>query len=182
MLMTTAEELAKFVAELRRESDRGLALVGASFIDSKLRDTVLASFYDRAAGKKMLDGGGAPLGTFSSRAQAALALGLIERDEYVQITLIRKIRNEFAHEIHGISFNSPRIQGLCSTLKDAEEPTATSRLRFTHAVLGLILRLYHRPDWAAKTPANLLKWHQLSPLQINNAESGSRPTANRSVV
>ena len=36
MLLSTVEDLAKFVEELRRESDRGLALVAAALIDDIL--------------------------------------------------------------------------------------------------------------------------------------------------
>lgn len=44
MLLSTAEDLARFVDELKRESDRGLALVGAALIDDKVGDTLKAFF------------------------------------------------------------------------------------------------------------------------------------------
>jgi DNA-binding MltR family transcriptional regulator len=47
--------------------------------------------------KDLLFGFNAPLGTFSARTKAAYVMGLIERKEYEEINIIRKIRNEFGH-------------------------------------------------------------------------------------
>ncbi|MGB5080714.1 MAG: hypothetical protein WBO23_08220 [Burkholderiales bacterium] len=44
MLLSTAEDLAKFVEELKRETDRGLPLVGAALIDDRLTETLRAFF------------------------------------------------------------------------------------------------------------------------------------------
>jgi mannitol operon repressor len=102
----------------------------------------------------LLDDGNAALGTFSSRTEACFALGLIDDYEYTEIALIRKIRNEFAHAKHGTSFQTPRVQGLCSGLKSdlpegAGYPTRDPRFRFTNAAIELVLRLYYRPEWVA---------------------------------
>ncbi|QBP73857.1 transcriptional regulator [Herbaspirillum huttiense] len=154
MLLSTAEDLAKFVEELKRETDRGLSLVAAALIDDRLTETLRSFFCEVQSTAKLLDDGSAPLSSFSSRTEACYALGLIDEFEYNEIGLIRKVRNEFAHQKHGMSFSSPRIQGLCSTLKsdlpkDAGYPLQDPRFRFTNAVVVLALRLYHRPDWVA---------------------------------
>ena len=51
MLLSTAEDLAQFVAELKRETDRGLPLVGAALIwpmlqsvDAEAPETALKAF------------------------------------------------------------------------------------------------------------------------------------------
>ena len=117
MLLTTAEDLAMFVEELKRESDRGLPLVATALIDQLLRDSLRALFCANASVSKLLDESNAPLGTFSSRIEACFALGLIEQFEYGEIHILRKVRNEFAHARHGIDFKAPKVQGLCSSLK-----------------------------------------------------------------
>jgi hypothetical protein len=154
MLLSTAEDLAHFVDELKRESDRGLALVGAALIDDKLGDTLKALFREGAPNSRLVDDPNAPLGTFSSRADACYALGLIDDFEFAEIGLLRKVRNEFAHAKHGLSFQSPKIHGLCSSLKadlpqDAGYPLTDPRFRYTNSVVATALRLYHRPDWVA---------------------------------
>ncbi|PHP66799.1 transcriptional regulator [Zhengella mangrovi] len=154
MLLSTAEDLALFVDELKRESDRGLALVGVALIDDKLGDTLKAFFREGAPNGRLVDDPNAPLSTFSSRADACYALGLIDHFEFAEIGLLRKVRNEFAHAKHGLSFQSPRVQGLCSSLKadlpqDAGYPLTEPRFRYTNSVVAMALRLYHRPDWVA---------------------------------
>ena len=76
-------DLSRFLRELQTESDRGLALVGASVVDDKLGSTLASLFLvDCKATPKLIDGANAPLGTFSSRVDACLALGLVDQFEY----------------------------------------------------------------------------------------------------
>ncbi|HDS3386344.1 TPA: hypothetical protein QID73_000287 [Proteus mirabilis] len=102
-------ELSIFLNELHEESDRGIALLSASIIEDWL-STILKSFLiDNEASKKMLDGFNAPIGTFSAKINMAFSLGLIMENEYKEIEIIRKIRNEFGHSWHGISFKTQKI-------------------------------------------------------------------------
>lgn len=154
MLLSTAEDLARFVDELRRESDRGLALVAAALIDDKLGETLRSFFCEGPGAAKLVDDTNAALGTFSSRSEACFALGLIDDFEYREIALLRKVRNEFAHAKHGTTFETPRVQGFCSSLKSdlpqgANYPLNDPRFRFTNAAVCIVLRLYHRPEWVA---------------------------------
>jgi mannitol operon repressor len=167
MLLSTAEDLAKFVEELKRESDRGLALVAAALIDDKLGETLRSFFCKGPSAAKLLDDSNAALGTFSSRSEACFALGLIDDYEYSEIALIRKVRNEFAHAKHGTSFQTARVQGLCSSLKSnlpegAGYPTSDPRFRFTNAAVAIVLRLYHRPEWVALEGRQPKSWVPLS--------------------
>lgn len=99
--------------------------------------------------------GNAPLGTFSSKIEACYALGLIDEFEYQEIGLIRKIRNEFAHSKHGLSFQTEKIKGYCTSFKaelpqDANYPLNDSRFRFMNSVACIALRLYYRAAWVQK--------------------------------
>lgn len=183
MLLSTAEDLAKFVDELKRETDRGLPLVAAALIDDRLTETLRSFFCEVPSAAKLLDDSNAPLGTFSSRAEACYALGLIDTHEYREITLIRKVRNEFAHAKHGTSFQTPRVQGLCSSLQlDLSEgedyPTNDPRHRFTHAAVGIVIRLYHRPEWVAQERRHVKAWLPLSPIEYRAVE-GELPPPDR---
>lgn len=152
MLLSTAQDLAKFVEELKQETDRGLPLVATALIDELLQETLRAFFCENASVAYLLDEGNAPLGTFSARIHACHALGLIDTFEYSEVSLLRKVRNLFAHSKHGFDFKNERVQGLCSTLKsdlpqDENYPLNDPRFRFTNSSVCLVLRLYHRPDW-----------------------------------
>jgi mannitol operon repressor len=163
MLLSTAEDIAAFVSELRRESDRGLALVAAALIDEKLADTLKAFFCQTYPAARLLREGNAALGTFSSKIELCFALGLIDSHEHSEIELIRKVRNEFAHSKHGLDFRGHRIQGLCASLtsdlpEDADYPTTDPRFRFTNASVAMVLRLYHRPEWVALERREAKEW------------------------
>lgn len=180
MLLSTAEDLAKFVDELRRETDRGLPLVGAALIDDRLTETLRSFFCESPSASKLIDDANAPLGTFSSRAEMCFALGLIDEYEYTEIGLIRKVRNEFAHAKHGITFSSPRVQGLCSSLKSdlpqgVDYPIQDPRFRFTNAVVCLALRLYHRPDWVALERRKPKVWVDPEATKWRSMEDGPPP-------
>jgi mannitol operon repressor len=154
MRSADVEDLANFMAELQRETDRGLPLVGAALIDDRLGETLRSFFCEDRTSGKLLDEANSPLGTLSARVQGCYALGLIDEFEYAEIELIRKVRNEFAHAKHGASFRDERIKGLCSSLRSdlpegAGHPTDDPRFRFVNAVVCIVVRLYYRPEWVA---------------------------------
>jgi mannitol operon repressor len=61
-----------------------------------------------------------PLSSFSSRIKAAYCLGLISHSMYYDLETIRKIRNKFAHKMHGYTFDEPEIVSWCKSLKLAK--------------------------------------------------------------
>lgn len=180
MLLSTAEDLAKFVAELRRETDRGLPLVGAALLDDRLTETLRAFFCEVPSAERLLDDANSPLGTFSARADACHALGLIDDFEYAEIGLVRKVRNEFAHAKHGLSFMNPRVQGLCASLtSDLPEgsgyPLQDPRFRLMNAIVCLALRLYHRPDWVALERRKPKAWIDPTATRWRSVKDGTPP-------
>jgi mannitol operon repressor len=180
VLLSTAEDLANFVEELKRESDRGLALVAAALIDDRLTETLRSLFCQGPSAARLLDEGNAPLGTFSSRAEACFALGLIDDHEFSEITLIRKVRNEFAHAKHGISFHDTRVKGLCSSLKShlpegVGYPINEPRFRFTNAAVAIVLRLYHRPEWVALERRTPKAWVPVSHSEWRSVQTDPPP-------
>lgn len=142
------EQLSKFLASFNKESDRGAALVAASMLDDRLQEILGAFFIKSSAARDLLSGFNAPLGTFSSRASAAAALGLIQENEFREITLIRKIRNEFGHEWEPISFESDVVSAHARKLPwlgpNELEATSNSRVRFNFAVAILLTDLMWR--------------------------------------
>lgn len=163
------DDISRFLRELQSESDRGLALVGASVIDDKLRATLKSFLVDCKAGSRLLDEPSAPLATLSTRIDACLSLGLIDQFEYDEVTLIRKVRNAFAHGLHGTSFQTEPIPGLCSTLKSplpigAGYPTASPRFRYMNSVISIVTRLYYRPEWVALERRVIKAW--MTPDQV----------------
>lgn len=153
-LYPEVKQLGEFLATFNKESDRGAALVAASMLDERLQEILAAFFTDSTASRDLLAGFNAPLGTFSSRASAAYALGLIQENEFKEITIIRKIRNEFGHGWEPVSFESGAIASLAGKLPwlgPAEhEAGATLRSRFNFAIAILLTDLMWRSQLVAK--------------------------------
>lgn len=156
-------DISSFLAELSRETDRGLPLVGAAVIDEQLARTLGAFLAQGKVSERLLNGATAPLGTFSARIDLCRALGLIDDYECREISLIRKVRNEFAHAKHGLTFDDARIVGLCTSL-ESDLPagpgleSADARFRFQNAVACIALRLYYRPDWVQRERRTVKEW------------------------
>lgn len=156
------QQLGHFLSEFNKESDRGAALVAASMLDERLQEVLTNFFVESRTSKELLVGFNAPLGTFSARAAAALSLGLIQENEFKEITLIRKIRNEFGHGWKELSFESGRVADLCCQLPwlgPAEhEAGATVRARFNAAIAILLTDLLWRVRLVSMEQRTLKVW------------------------
>ena len=142
------EEFGHFLTELKRESDRGAALIAAAVLDERLKEILENYLIVSKEANALLSGANAPLGTLSARASISYSLGLIQKNEFEEITLIRKIRNEFGHQWKNVDFNNKKIISYCNKLPwlgPAEsEIGSTSRARFDFAVAILLTNLLWR--------------------------------------
>jgi DNA-binding MltR family transcriptional regulator len=105
------EVLSKVAASLGHESDRGCVIFGAALLNESLEQLLRASFRRAPEDVKLIDSlfeGYAPLSTFSAKLQLAYALGILPRHLREKIELVRRIRNEFAHESGPLSFDDSR--------------------------------------------------------------------------
>ena len=114
--------LEQMIGSANQESDRGCALILAANLDNRLCELCKALCVNLTSEfeKKLFFGNGS-LATFSSRIDISFALGLLSIDEHRDIHLIRKIRNDFAHNEVGVTFESPAIKSRCSELRMAQE-------------------------------------------------------------
>lgn len=111
------EDITGFFEEFNRESDRGAAIIGAAMLDERLRQLMGAFLVDDSTKvDQLLEGPLAPLGSFASRIGTSYCLGLISKDEYHDLQIVREIRNVFAHELHGLSFSDARVKDKCTQL------------------------------------------------------------------
>jgi len=93
--------------DLIDESDRGCVIVAASLIDDHLKSLLIreASFHrNRKKFTKGLFESNGPLATFSGKASICRAFGLIDDVIYNDITILRKLRNRFAHAADHVDF------------------------------------------------------------------------------
>jgi len=99
-------ELATLIFEYRNQSDHGTALIGASYLDFRLTEALVAFLVDdKDAVQGFLSY------SFAYRTKLAYMVGLVNRDVRDAMDRIRDIRNHFAHEWSGASFEQPPITG-----------------------------------------------------------------------
>jgi mannitol operon repressor len=155
-------DLSEFLREFNKESDRGAALTAAAVLDERLAEILKAFFADVGAVKDLLYGAHAPLATFSARTATAYALGLIQENEYREISLIRKIRNEFGHSWRGVSFDSQRVRQITNELPWLGPPEyeagATARARFNAAIAILLTDLLWRARLVCSERRSIKQW------------------------
>jgi DNA-binding MltR family transcriptional regulator len=106
------DEYAKLFAG---ESDRGAVVLAASYLDSLLEELLRAAMVEDSRFETVLGGFG-PLSGFSARIEVAYAFGLLPADLRQDLDLIRRIRNDFAHQVTLASFTLPGVRDRCAEL------------------------------------------------------------------
>ena len=98
----TRRNLNKAISEFRGESDRAAVIVASAQIDVLLKEAIQKSLLPQLNkerdGDELLEHD-RPLATFSARTKVAFRLGLIDEETLKLIDIIRKIRNDFAHDV-----------------------------------------------------------------------------------
>ena len=112
------QQWSGFFKELRSESDRGATILASVWIEHLLKRKLRTLFSkgNAAARRRLFDNNG-PFSAFSSKIHAAYCLGWIDSDGFHDINLVRKIRNRFAHELHGIDLENPEIRRFIDQFK-----------------------------------------------------------------
>lgn len=115
------DQFKKFLDEFKNESDRAAVILGVAKLDIQLRQILIQFLLPNPTNEDNLFDGDTPLSTFSSKINLAYRLGIISKNLSKALHLIRKIRNSFAHEIAGTTFESgghaDRVKELCLPLK-----------------------------------------------------------------
>ncbi|WP_374387933.1 MltR family transcriptional regulator [Sandaracinobacter sp.] len=161
--------LAKFfpyLELLRAESDRGAVLISTGYMEEQLKDVLLAFMLDTPQARELVTSGNAPLGSFSSRISACYTLGLISENEYSDLMLLRRIRNDFAHDMH-TSFDTPSVVDRCKLLHHKAHDYTSEKMgdvvvntkgQFITAATSLVLNLTNRPHYVALKRCGYGNW------------------------
>jgi len=165
-------EVARMLLE-QQESDRGCVIFCAAMLEDELESLLRANCLKAAnVVKKVVDPlfqGYAPLSTFSAKIQVSYALGLIPEHVYKPLNLIRKLRNDFAHEKSAVSFQSAKyrdqlreILGSSKASQDDDEKIPqmgrttkkqfVERLAFCLCVVGLVSRIEVAKEFTSGGP------------------------------
>jgi hypothetical protein len=130
----------ELIRTLGDESERGMAVLVGAELDRALELVLCAYLPPGKARKELFSGGAPPLGTFSSKINLCRALHLISEEEYALLHVIRKIRNEFAHN-PSVSFASPNIRLLVESIEMGRGRDSDHKTRFEVESAELIAAL-----------------------------------------
>lgn len=109
----------EMVVKFKEESDRAAALLGTSFLETEMKKRLLDFLVDDDSSRKLFDFYH-PLSTFSGLIDVAFALGLLTRGMRSDLTIVRKIRNHFAHHPKHVTFEDPPVSDWCRELTSAK--------------------------------------------------------------
>lgn len=156
------KEFLPFLDVQNKESHRGAVLVTCSFLDELLREIIDTFLIEDSDRELLLDGFNAPIGTFSARIKVAHCLGLISDEERNDCDILRKIRNEYAHN-HRASFKDKKLIELCksfyySTKEGINGKEVEIYIQFRFGVGGLLMNLIYRPLYVKKVRIQKKTW------------------------
>src|SRR5260370_33001264 len=128
MIWAIDEPHEQAMEEVISGPDRVVAIVTAALVEDRLDTLVHARLRKRdEVGGEMFRSNG-PLGTFSTKIDLAFLIGIYSDRTRKDLHAIRKIRNEFAHELLTLDFEHGRVRDLATnlTIKDRFTVTLTS--------------------------------------------------------
>jgi DNA-binding MltR family transcriptional regulator len=115
----TGESDLPIAEELRRQSDRGAAILAVAYLEHRLDLALAARFVTDAHTKdsfrKVFKHTG-PAGAFGIKAEVAFLLGLCPYETKKDMLLLSEIRNDFAHISTPVDFGSMEMRGKCAGL------------------------------------------------------------------
>ncbi len=111
----TDETHREIFEELESQTDRGAAIIGASLLESRIEEAIRGRLLDDKITVVLFEASGA-LGSFSAKIDLAYSLGIYGEKTYRELNIIRKIRNDFAHFVKPLDFNSQDMANRCREL------------------------------------------------------------------
>lgn len=110
------DSLNRFMRLVGEQDERAMVLSLATFIEDTLGRLLLAYFRDCKATRELIEGFSAPLGTLGSRIKAVYAVGLVTEEQFKDMEILRKVRNQFAHNWEGVSLARNDIAAMVGQL------------------------------------------------------------------
>jgi hypothetical protein len=103
-------EFYNALVEMTKDGDRGTAILGATFVESQLRELLILKMIKlNKHDKDYLFDGMAPLSHFSAKIRVGYAFGCFGPITRYDLDVLREIRNAFAHSKRVIRFDMPIV-------------------------------------------------------------------------
>lgn len=126
------------------KTDRGVCIMASDLLDNLLKELLNLKLIGSNNLKEDLFSYTGPLGTFSSRQKLAYSTGLLHKETYDDLQIIRRIRNKFSHSHLHLDFNtnkiSNEIKNMVSHIYNVKE--SEPRNVFTNTIIGVAVAIY----------------------------------------
>lgn len=104
------------IREIDRQEDRGAAVIAGAYLEDFLFSAIKERFTDDAPVVNAFFSGMGPLATFNAKIEMAYLLRIVSKECRAKMHTIRRVRNEFAHNLQPLNFETPHIRDMCSSL------------------------------------------------------------------
>lgn len=107
-----------FMEEFSKESDRACVILAVAMIDQAI-ETLLKTYLvpSSTTVDNLFEDAYAPISTFNAKIILANRVGLISSQFCRDLNLVRKIRNEFAHNVKGCTFDNETVRNRIVELR-----------------------------------------------------------------
>ena len=117
---TAKDHWRRFMDMFAQESDRACVILSVSFLDELLTLSLKTKLVaTHTSSDSLFDGANAPFASFSSKIDLAYRLGLLSNRLSKDLHLVRKIRNDFAHNIDGCHFSDQKVHNRVRELTNS---------------------------------------------------------------
>jgi DNA-binding MltR family transcriptional regulator len=110
----------------QQKTDSAVVILGAGILEDDLESLLrICCLQDARLVKKFVDplfDVYAPFSTFSAKITVSYALGLIPADQHRALDLVRRLRNDVAHERKVVSFQSPKYESRLRAIVKSAKP------------------------------------------------------------
>ena len=108
-------------------NDATIAIMAATVIDDRLALVIRSRLRNDQKIARDLFGIGGPIGDFGTKIKLGYMLGIYSKLGYEELDTVRRVRNEFAHQVRSADFLAERIRDRCMGLKIVESALVTRR-------------------------------------------------------
>ena len=137
-LKPVSPEVQYIFEEFGGESDRACVILFAAVMDQYLTKMLKSKFVQIPGNNDPLfDGTNAPIETFGAKISIAYRLGLISKKLHDSLNTVRKIRNEFAHNISHCNFKNQSIKDRLSSLRKVMGPSVDALYKNLARMAGI---------------------------------------------
>jgi len=135
-LFRALDSFKNIAMNLKRQTHSGMAMLVAAALDRLLEDALLTKMVNLSRERReKLFGDYGTLRSFDAKINVAFAFAVIDRETSKRLTIIRKIRNKFAHTQGFLDFDSPEIKSILSTQWGSESASVSLKFFFSTAIL-----------------------------------------------